>query len=239
MAISSDKEFETYFRSHADDEALKQILELPENLHELGLVILARDSNGKKVKYRNKKAYKEFPARKKAFYFAFDKLEKKEKLKLLQCFCPGIAREIINGHEFNKRLPVSIRYHYGTANRTNTKTNTAIISAGSWLIDFLPCVMYVDPSHLSLEWIVTNAEPLESILDLSELSTARLIASVISEKSSSSNSIYELLTEIVLDNKKGNAFGSSQPLLSRHVILALMMANRPGGWQLIMNPPTR
>jgi len=186
-----NKEFEPYLRQHAKDEVLKQVLALPVDLQELGLVILSCDKNGKHYGYRKRKAYREFLDKKQAFFSDFNKLTKKSKLKIIECFCPSISNEILTAYEFNKRIPYSSRYTYDILKSVNTKCSESIKNAGSWLIEFLSNAMKIEPTKLTVEWLAINAAPVESSVHLSQKQTARLLASVVTQRSEQGNALYE------------------------------------------------
>ncbi len=230
-----DQRFEAYFRKDAESDVLKQVKTLPTHLKEFGFFILDRNKNGKKLKTHDSKAYQAILKKQKALYLAFDKLAKKDKILLIQSFTPSISDEILLAYELEKQLS-TVDYHYARlVHRVDAKSPESIERAGRWLNTFLYHSMKFAPEHLTVEWIVINAVSLQEIDYWSPQLYASLIASTICTTSAQSNTVYELLKDIVINNKKGTIAGPSKPILGQHVIQALLMANKADGWQLIMN----
>ncbi|MBD2092287.1 DUF4132 domain-containing protein [Microcoleus sp. FACHB-1515] len=206
-------QLETIYQADWRSQQVQQLIALPEPLRSIGLGIINHDANGQALRGQE---YYEIETR--AFQ-QIDELPASDRLQILNIFFPKFADLV----EATWQRLVQLPYPSGYARRAFRAPNHPEYSAEkrrNWL-DHL--IRIVEGYDQDLAWFAAWTPYLRYY---AEDTLGLLFATAIEQNDALGQTIFDILIASASNNHEVGAMG-------RHVIRALLVANRSDGWELI------
>jgi hypothetical protein len=211
---------------HAEDKTetryVPAVAELPPAERSIGYVLAGRRPDGEEYQLDEK----ENPERDdRDAAAALDAMSTPQRLRLLAVFFPQLADSVEYGWQLLRKFP----YQRGWFRRAFRAPSLPAASQGprfAWLRNLITSVQPFQQEVVTPGWLATWAAHLPHRYYGAADELGRLFGAVIDGGGPQADELYEILRQSACNEHEIGAMG-------RHVPRALLMANRPDGWEFI------
>jgi hypothetical protein len=155
----------------------------------------------------------------------FDSLSPAQRAPIFQAIAPNLATAIESTWQLLKTAPYQVSYER-KAFRVPTHPQVTVESRLNWLGTIFTYGQIYQPDVLTPAWVAAWAAHLNFGYSAPSICFGPLLAAVLNEQTAEADEVFEILRQSITNEHEIGGMG-------RHVTTALLMSNRPEGWELI------